>query len=82
MKIEQPVNIYTILSFIIAYHKKEQAHAEKPQHRRFLLSKHPLHIIHNRLSIHTTPTSTQRQLSIHSNYLTQTPGQFQPSGAF
>jgi len=54
-----------ILRFIIAYHKKEQAHAEKRQPRRFLLSKHPLHIIHNRLSIHTTPTPTQRQLSTH-----------------
>jgi len=29
MKTKQPVNIYAILSFIIAYYKKKQAHAEK-----------------------------------------------------
>jgi len=38
-------------------------------------------IIHNQLSIHTTATATQRQLSTRLNHHTQFPSQFQPSAA-
>jgi len=74
MKTKQPFNKYTILSFIIAYHQKAST-CRKTTTPKIPTQQSPLQ--KNRLSIHTTPTPTQRQLSTHSNYSTQTPGQFQ-----
>jgi len=41
---------------IIAYHKKEQTYAKKPQAQRFLLRKHPFYknIIHNPYKTNTS----------------------------